>query len=56
MLTASREEFSDNEFNKILVKVMSAHDHDDNDIKQLLFYGKAMRGVYNGFSPMGSKP
>lgn len=54
MLMASREEFSENEFNKILAQVMASQDHSTTDEKHLYFYGRSIRSIYNGFSPMNS--
>lgn len=50
MLEASKEEFSNTEYEKIRTKILTAQK--EEDICRIYYYGQAQRSVYNGFSPM----
>ena len=52
LLEASRGEFQEAEFAKVHASIQNAPEIAEKTIDQQLFYGKTLRGAYNGFSPM----
>lgn len=55
LLEASRSEFQETEFNKVHSLIMNASEIAEKTSSQQLYYGKTLRGAYNGFAPMDAR-
>lgn len=55
LLEASRAEFSDIEYNKVMTNIMSAAEPTERPWQHKIFYANTQRGAYNGFSAMNAQ-
>ncbi len=50
LLESCRSSFDENEYSKVVSRVETSPEYSENDVERRLFFGKATRGILNGFS------